>query len=135
MQQELQDKVYNWVADTAETIGDWTSKEVPLFITEFLTWRFWESMIGIIQYGGGIVIFTILLCFWYKIAYKGLLKLHEKFPKDCWNVIAHLMAVTTAAISITAIALNFPTENIKTCIQIKLAPKVYLVEEAIKLTK
>lgn len=135
MQQELQDKVYNWVASTAETIGDWTSKEVPLFITEFLTWRFWESMIGIFQYGGGLVIFIILLCGWYKFGHKALLTYQKEHPSDCADMIAYIFGIIVLGIGLLCIFANFPTENIKTCIQIKVAPKVYLVEEAIKLTK
>tara|TARA_R110002167_G_scaffold45083_1_gene135514 strand:+ start:2420 stop:2830 length:411 start_codon:yes stop_codon:yes gene_type:complete len=136
MQQELQDKVYNWVADTAETIGDWTSKEVPLFITEFLTWRFWESMIGIIQYGGGFICVSIMSFLYYKFCHKAMMKHGNDIDDDGeLKVIATVVTSIIAIVTVFIIFANFPTENIKTCIQIKLAPKVYLVEEAIKLTK
>jgi len=135
MQQELQDKVYNWVAATAETIGDWTSKEVPLFITEFLTWRFWESMIGIFQYGGGLICVAIISFLYYKFCHKAVVKYGDENGEDDAKVIATVVTSIIAFVTTIIIFANFPTENIKTCIQIKVAPKVYLVEEAIKLTK
>jgi hypothetical protein len=133
MNEDLQLKVYNWVSVTAEKIGDWTSKEVPAFITEFLTWRFWENMIGIFQYAGGMII-AIAALITLIIFSKILLK---EDPK-CDSIFTFI-SIVVPTIFIIFLGINtfaqFPTQNIKNCIQIKVAPKVYLIEEAIKIVK
>ena len=69
--------------------------------------------------------------------HKGLLTYHKNNPDDVGDVIAYVYGLSgvIAAITIVIMTITFPTENIKNCIKIKVAPKVYLVEEAIKLTK
>ncbi len=122
------EKVSNWIAKTTEQIGDFAAKEIPPFITEYLQWKFWENAGGIAQYVIMIVFFTTLSIVGYKVArkYKDI----EEFL-----IASVIVSVASAVVGFIGIFAGFPAENIKDCIQIKIAPKVYLVEKAAELYK
>lgn len=130
MNQELQEKVFTWVQGAAEKIGDWTSKEVPLFIHEFLLWRFWENVIGIVQFFGCCIIGLLMVITIFKFLVKPLWK--EGGDAQFGSIV---IALVVTGIVGPLFFTQFPTDNIKNCLQIKIAPKVYLIEEAIKLAK
>lgn len=127
MNEELQNKVFSWVSQTADKIGEWGEKEIPAFITEFLTWRLYDNLISIGLYLIAVIIALIVI-------FKVLLPLIK------WLVTIHyeeLMGFPIAAIvALLSFAIfMFPVSEIKDCVKIKVAPKVYLVEEAAKLIK
>lgn len=132
MNEELQNKVFTWVSQTADKIGEWGGKEIPSFITEFLTWRFYENAINISLYG----MFACLVLF---ILFKYLIPLAKKcytednkYGMDDGSIMLALMLSFTITLGMIVI---FPLQEIKDCVKIKIAPKVYLVEEAAKLIK
>lgn len=45
--QNLQQQVFEYIKDAAEKIGDFASREVPLFVQEFLSWKFVEAGFGV----------------------------------------------------------------------------------------
>lgn len=125
--EELQNKVFSWVSQTADKIGEWGEKEIPAFITEFLTWRLYDNLISIGLYLIAVIIALIVI-------FKVLLPLIK------WLVMTdyeELMGFPIAAIvALLSFAIfMFPVSEIKDCVKIKVAPKVYLVEEAAKLIK
>ncbi len=128
MQQELLQKVGDWIIKTTEQIGDFAAKEIPPFITEYLQWKFWENVMAIVQYGSAIGICTIFSIICYKVARK------YKNNEDVM-IPAVIGSVASAVMGFLFLIITFPTENIKNCIQIKIAPKVYLVEKAAELYK
>jgi len=133
MNEQLQERVFSWVSQTAENIGEWTTKEVPLFINEYLLWKFWENAIGIGMYIAG---FLICWGFW-AILYK---KLWGKFKESWednrdWIPVVTIFGGAALFVSFVVTLLAFPSENILTCLKIKVAPKIYLVEEAARIIK
>lgn len=135
MKESLQQRVFEWVSTTAQSIGEWTAREVPLFITEYLTWKFWENMIGIGMYVlGAIIAITVLYQFKKRILGKFMEYSREEGcePEVFFGWFA---IVGVHILAITMLCVNFPIDNIFTCVKIKIAPKVYLIEEASKLIK
>lgn len=127
MNEELQNKVFSWVSQTADKIGDWGSKEIPSFITEFLTWRFYENLISIGAYFALAILTAILIL-------KALIPLIKFIRTTAYEELMGF-PIALSVFLIVAIIFNFPVPEIKDCVKIKVAPKVYLVEEAAKLIK
>ena len=127
MNEELQNKVFSWVAETADKIGEWGGKEIPSFITEFLTWRFYENVISIAVYLLLIVVAAIVIA-------KVLIPLIKFIISTSYKELIGFPIAVIVLVS-GALIVNFPVEEIKDCVKIKVAPKVYLIEEAAKLIK
>ena len=127
MNEELQNKVFSWVAETADKIGEWGGKEIPSFITEFLTWRFYENVISIAVYLLLIVVAAIVIA-------KVLIPLIKFINSTSYEELIGFPIAVIVLVS-GALLVNFPVEEIKDCVKIKVAPKVYLIEEAAKLIK
>ncbi len=135
--EKLTEKVMEWVGNAAQQIGDFASKEVPPFITEYLTWKFWE---GVVHIGGYIfveVLLVIVALGMFKLAQIGWRKYKENGNGDfdVMGVAATVAGCCLTAISIIHLFAEFPTQSLMDCIQIKIAPKVYLVEKAAALYK
>lgn len=127
MNEELQHKVFSWVSQTADKIGEWGEKEIPAFITEFLTWRLYDNLISIGLYLIAVIIALIVI-------FKVLLPLIKWLVMtDYEELMGFPIAAIVALLSFTIFM--FPVSEIKDCVKIKVAPKVYLVEEAAKLIK
>lgn len=135
--EELLNKVVEWTGETAEKIGDFAAKEIPPFITEYLTWKFWENAIGVGFYLILIPIFIAVAIGLYK-AVQIMWKKKKENPHSDWEVPAVLSTIfggMSALVLSGMWILNFPTDKILDCVQIKLAPKVYLVEKAAEIYK
>lgn len=126
----LAGKVVDWVAKTTEQIGDFAAKEIPPFIHEYLTWKFWEAAIGAIYLLIPCLICAVLLiCFAKKVWLWAIKYLDES------GALSILVPVLFYGVCMAVFFGNFPKSEIKDMIQIKLAPKVYLVEKAAELYK
>jgi hypothetical protein len=129
MDNNLQEKVIQWIESTASKIGDFATEQIPPFITEYLTWKFWEAAFSASLYLILVAIAGVYLAYWKKIW--------------AWNVKyfdssdgISLLPVCLSAILLTlALFFNFPYNEIKDMIQINIAPKVYLLEKASELIK
>lgn len=136
---ELQERVFNWVSETANAIGEWTAREVPLFVQEYLQWKFWESAVGALQFVAGVIFFLILALSTYFFAYRPLRKhikeVGWKNVSDLAQVAAITLPILFGAVGTASFFKNFPTKNVLTCVQIKVAPKVYLVETTAEFLK
>ena len=129
MDNNLQEKVIQWIESTAAKIGDFATEQIPPFITEYLTWKFWEAAFSASLYLILVAIAGVYLAYWKKIW--------------AWNVKyfdssdgISLLPVCLSAILLTlALFFNFPYNEIKDMIQINIAPKVYLLEKASELIK
>ena len=134
--EELMNKVVEWTSTTAQQIGDFASKEIPPFIHEYLMWKFWENAIQVVFYFLVVVFYAAILVCLYKLSrflWKQYKLDEEVNTSSIEDFPAYLSIVVTIVGTIAlfiAGALNFPTNNIMECVQIKLAPKVYLVEKA-----
>ena len=129
MDNNLQEKVIQWIESTAAKIGDFATEQIPPFITEYLTWKFWEAAFSASLYLILVAIAGVYLAYWKKIW--------------AWNVKyfdssdgISLLPVCLSAILLTlALFFNFPYNEIKDMIQINIAPKVYLLEKASEIIK
>lgn len=130
-QQEMLQKIGDWIAKTTEQISDFAAKEVPPFILEYLQWKFWENVVGIVQYGL-LVILSAILAF---ISYKWTVKLNKVSSNGDAAFATFIMCLAFSLVVLFYGVGGFPSDNIKDCIQIKIAPKVYLVEKAAELYK
>lgn len=129
MTNELETKLIGWLETSAQAIGDFASKEVPPFIHEYLHWKFLECFYSPCMALLGFVVFGLIMRkFW------------KKYKTDNDPALRELYGGGTifSAISLFTILLLFISsslKNIPTAIQIKVAPKVYLMEKATELIK
>lgn len=129
MDNNLQEKVIQWIESTASKIGDFATEQIPPFITEYLTWKFWEAAFSASFYLILVAVAGVYLAYWKKIWAWTI----EKFEdSDGASLIPTLLSA--AALSLLLI-FNFPYDEIKDMIQITIAPKVYLLEKTAELIK
>jgi hypothetical protein len=129
MDNNLQEKVIQWIESTASKIGDFATEQIPPFITEYLTWKFWEAAFSASMYLIVLVVAGVYLAYWKKIW--------------AWNVKyfditdgISLLPTLLSAVGVSLLLIfNFPYDEIKDMIQINIAPKVYLLEKASELIK
>lgn len=137
MNPDLQNRVFEWVSTAANAVGEWTAREVPLFIQEYLTWKFWENVLGV---GAFLVGFVIFLGIWLAIRFTAY-KWADKGIKEGRDNDGELYALkwipilVWTVICLLTFAAQFPYQNAVNIVKIKVAPKVYLLEEAAKFIK
>lgn len=139
IKQDLTERVFNWVASASQSVGEWTAKEVPEFITEFLVWRFYENVFDTVFYICMISFLGTLLgtCLAKTIKHGGA-KIAEQKERgrniDAFESSACICYCAGSVVLGVSFIFYFfgamPIDHIKDCIQIKVAPKVYLVEAA-----
>jgi len=134
---ELMNKVVEWVGQTAEKIGDFAAKEIPPFVQEYLTWKFWENAIGVVGHfiNLGFIIIATLAVIW---GVKRFWKKHVEKPHEDWEIGSIILGIFggLASLILTVVwIVNFPVNKVLDCVQIKIAPKVYLVEKAAEIYK
>lgn len=128
---KLQEQVTEYIKVSVEKIGDFASKEIPPFINEYITWKFYENLFPITLYVLGMmfilfIVYKVLipLCKWAK----------ESSIKEA-DSIYYILPILSSMFLIAVPISTFPYDNIKNCIQIKVAPKVYLIEQASNIIK
>jgi hypothetical protein len=130
MDTKLQDQVLEWISSTAEKIGDFATTQIPPFINEYLTWKFTEALVTTSYVGGLLTILFVTFCLYIKRLVKWAKESSYDTDGVSW-IVPSILTVVTIGIIIG----NFPIDEIKTMIQIKVAPKVYLIESAAKIIK
>jgi len=130
MTNELETKLIGWLETSAQAIGDFASKEVPPFIHEYLHWKFLECFYTPCA--------SFILCVIFLIITLLSASAHNN-PKGNYyknEGVAGIVGFSTAVSFIAFTTLTFSTLwNVKEAIQIKVAPKVYLMEKATELIK
>lgn len=126
MDKELQKQVFEYIKDAAEKIGDFASKEIPPFIHEYLTWKWWEAAL---LFGSWVVpffIYIVCISVW-------LFKIKKDFWKDlflgCDNPFVFLMVNMFGGIIFGGWFFSKALPSLMTMIQIHVAPKVYILEQ------
>lgn len=134
--EKLTEKVMDWVGQAAQQIGDFATKEIPPFITEYLGWKFWECIIHIVGYITVEALLVIITIVMFKVANFGWKKYKEGHNDyDLLSIGGTVVGAVFIIISLVHLFGNFPTQNLLDCVQIKIAPKVYLVEKASTIYK
>ena len=113
----MNENIQNWIIDQANNITNWASAEIPSFIQEFLAWNFYNGLINI---GVSSIILGVVV--WLFIKFR-----KQWVVYDCNPVILFIGTGILVAVIILPVAIY---NNAKEVVQIKVAPKVYLVEKA-----
>lgn len=135
--EEVMQKLGDWIAKTTEQIGDFASREIPPFIHEYLQWKFYENVISIVFYFSVIIFMIGLIVATFKLSVYGFKKHKENRHAD-WDALHYISGIACLTLSILSLVffpICFPLNSIKNCVQIKIAPKVYLLEQSVELYK
>ena len=122
---ELQTKVIAWLESAAQKIGEFASKEIPPFIHEYLQWKFFEAC----YYATLPIIFLLISSY---VMHKGIKLVKSGKDHGGVEIITLILGTTGTVFSLIAVLIVSFT-SIKTAVQIKIAPKVYLIERASEL--
>jgi hypothetical protein len=132
---DLQTKVFEWMQSTADKVGEFATREIPPFITEYLHWKFFEASIPIVFYAIYAIILTILTFRYLIPLWKWAIEKVRTCSMHNNNEFAVVIPIVITIPLILITLLCFPYSEIKDCVQIKIAPKVYLIEKASEIIK
>lgn len=113
--------IVNWLDVAAKTTGEFVSTQTPLFIQEYLTYNFWVSLVW----------WCIALVFFILSIGGGLFVAWRAFKKEYDDLEFVITMVSLVTFSISGIVMLENSDWIK----IKLAPRVYIVENIKKILK
>lgn len=130
MNNEITIKVMQWLESAAQQVGEFASKEIPPFVHEFLQWKFYEAAFDALT--DAIMIgFTCALS---RFLWNNTMRWAKEMKDESGGLSFTILAIPLL-VFIVPITLTFPDREIKDMIQIKIAPKVYLVEKAAEILK
>jgi hypothetical protein len=124
------EKVIQWIEQAASKISDFAVEHIPPFIQEYLTWKFWEAAVYTCCY------FVPIILMW--VFYSVIIKKIWSWCKEQSNFtdgFSRLIPIVLTAVFLVITICGFPIEHIMNMIQISLAPKVYILEQASQLVK
>jgi hypothetical protein len=129
--EELSQQVFDYFTETVAKIGDFAVKEVPPFITEYLNWQFVNAAINVSFWIVPFLLFIGFLCVNLK---KGNWA-HKKLNGESVYPIISLLISIGVSIAFFVSFFAKALDDIKDMVQIKIAPKVYLIEKAAEIVK
>jgi hypothetical protein len=128
MKPELQEKIYTWITEAAQKVGDWSSIEIPLFVTEYLQWKFVEAAMYTVVWAIAVAIVSPFIPTFKRWCFDKKRREESDDLTIAWFAFVTIVSVVVATIC-------FPYGEIKDMLQIHIAPKVYLLEKASELLK
>jgi hypothetical protein len=129
--EKLSQQVFDYFTETVAKIGDFAAKEVPPFITEYLNWQFVNAAINVSFWIVPFLLFIGFLCVNLK---KGNWA-HKKLNGESVYPIISLLISIGVSIAFFVSFFAKAVDDIKDMVQIKIAPKVYLIEKAAEIVK
>jgi uncharacterized membrane protein len=117
------------ITDTREwlkTAKDFADEQVPLFVEEFLSWRFWQAIVYL-----SISLLFLVAFLVYPAIYFIKIKTLSKLNNEDFMVATLLMCLSMLISGIISGTSAIP--NLMTAIQISVAPRVYLVEQLMRM--
>ena len=133
--QDLMERVFSWVEAAAQNVEEFAAKEIPPFIEEFLMWRFLDHGISVCVWVILTIIPVIVALIYKKYwTFDGF----DDHPTKC--IPSAIIVFVLGLISLLNFGIGSPQSpstigHIKQMVKIKVAPKVYLVEEAAEIIK
>lgn len=120
-------KQYTGKAEEAiEKAVEIAEEEAPQVVREFLIWRAWFH--GTNLFFGSV--FFVVFLFYFSWSFKNI----EPSRYSRWNKTETHMVISSAGLFFSSIgALTFWTTNIFPFIQVIVAPRVYILEEVMKV--
>ena len=135
MKENLQTRVFEWVQSAAEKVSEFTIKEIPPFIHEYLQWKFIEVSIPVVLYTIYIIFLTVATFRYIIPLWKWAIKMVGESSYSNNKEFTPLLPIFLTTPLIVVIFAAFPYSEIKDCLMIKFAPKVYLVEKVSEILK
>lgn len=129
MTNELETKIVSWLETSAQAIGDFASKEIPPFINEYLQWKFFEACFNSLTPFIGLFVGVFLLRWGVK-----RVKVGDTTCDESYGFAGVIVGSIVVALS-TVVFIFCSLSDIKSAVQIKIAPKVYLMEKATEIIK
>lgn len=132
MDQEIKDKSKELVVNAIDFIqrsGDFVAEQAPLVVQEFLLWRFTQATLW-----ASIELVVFAVCVWYCRRYikPAMVELDKPTRDQSDLVIGRGVIGGIAAIITGFICFVAAMFNVVEAVQIKLAPRVYMLEELSK---
>jgi hypothetical protein len=129
--EELSQQVFDYFTETVAKIGDFAAKEVPPFITEYLNWQFFNAAINVTLWIVPFLLFIGFLC----VNLKAGNWAHKKLTGEAVYPVISLLVSIGVSIGFLLSFFAKTVDDIKDMVQIKIAPKVYLIEKAAEIVK
>lgn len=129
LQTDLQTKVWQWIESSAQAIGDFAVKEIPPFIHEYLQWKFYDAAFDAACRMIFVIIGLVMTCYFKKVM------VWANKHADEEGGLSYLAVVVFGFVTGVFVLGAFPNEQLKDMVQIKVAPKVYLIEKAAEIIK
>lgn len=127
---KLTDKLIEWVETAAQKVGDFASNEIPPFVHEYLTWKFWEAGVSVAACAAFIIGFICIWAIWWVKHKAKIMKCAYEGEVICFTFGGILLSIISIFIFFHEFA-----PSAKDMIQIKVAPKVYLIERINDIVK
>lgn len=122
MSTNLNERIIQVIDSSEELIKqgiDFTKEQAPLVVQEFLTWGYVSNLI------------VVIVCFCFMVlTLVGLWKCYKVFKKNEDNCIPTVLCFVLG-FALVMMTFQF-AESGKTCLKIKYAPRVYLIEQVTK---
>lgn len=112
----MKDQIANKVLQYLESAELFAKTEIPIYVNEFLTYYFFENLI----YAVLLFILSLLIVFGIYKFYKHEFEDEEEGAKVIFAIVFLLFAL---------IPFGFSVGKTTKCIKIKVAPRVFLVDE------
>ena len=129
--EELSQQVFDYFTETVAKIGDFAAKEVPPFITEYLNWQFFNAAINVALWIVPFLLFIGFIC----VNLKAGNWTHKKLTGEAAYPLISLLISIGVSIAFFVSFFAETVDDIKDMVQIKIAPKVYLIEKAAEIVK
>jgi hypothetical protein len=122
---------------SADKIGQWVEEaeafareQAPLVVQEFLAWGWWKHALGAVATLAGLLLIAVII----KLVHRGHVRQREEnaknpriFEPDGWGIAFFASSLIGSILGF--IGLTFSVWSAMVCVQITIAPRVYLLEQ------
>lgn len=126
-----------WVKESVNKSQDFLEGEIPLIIQEYLTWIFYENLLSVVIWVFLAIAFGFIQKYILKKAKKNI-ESNDHRAVEFWDDNHFEICVGQIALHVVYIAMSISffcstVSSAKTCIKVKVAPRVVLIEKASEL--
>lgn len=119
--------------DAVRKSVDFVSEQAPDVVREFCVWRFWESVIMAGFYIGLAVVLFFLFRYLSKKAAEAVKKC-DSYDAGGFEFLTVLLLALSIIVPCLFLGVG-GLSNVKNAVQVKVAPKVYIIEYVVDLAK
>ena len=123
---ELQQKIIEWLELAGNATAELVKTEIPPIIQEYLYWKFFENLLSASFCLVPVILGLVWFIFYSKKVFKKCLEADRVSKGETfWTIIPAIVSIASALL----IFFQFPGKEIKNMVYIKIAPKVYLIDQ------